>query len=136
MNKLLNSQYVRCINNRQFIRMMGEAAPPDEAIYGLTVGRVYKRIPDAKTESHGMIRVIDESFGEPGSEEGYMFPADYFEPLDLSESKLEEVMIRVPAFMKDILHAEAVASDRSISALVREWIDEHLDLPEAEKSKA
>ncbi|MFN8439953.1 MAG: hypothetical protein U0175_04240 [Caldilineaceae bacterium] len=133
MNKLLQSQYVRCIENRQFIRQQGEIKPPNEAIYGLTVGKVYKRIPDSKTERHGMIRVIDESFGEPGSEKGYMFPADYFEPLDMSETKLEEVLIRVPSYIRDVLHAEAVASDKSISALVRDWIDERLDLPESEK---
>ena len=132
MNTLLKSQYVRCVENRQFIHIQGEA-PPDEEIYGLTIGKVYKRIPDEKTEVHGMIRVIDESFGEPGSERGYMFPANYFEPLDMSETKLEEVLVRVPAFVKDILYAEAVASDKSISALLREWIDERLDLPESVK---
>ena len=132
MNTLLKSQYVRCVENRQFIHIQGEA-PPDEEIYGLTIGKVYKRIPDEKTEVHGMIRVIDESFGEPGSERGYMVPANYFEPLDMSETKLEEVLVRVPAFVKDILYAEAVASDKSISALLREWIDERLDLPESVK---
>jgi hypothetical protein len=28
------------------------------------------------------------------------------------------------------LHAEAIMAQKSISALVREWIDERLDLPE------
>jgi hypothetical protein len=29
-----------------------------------------------------------------------------------------------------VLHAEAVAARKSISALLREWIDERLDFPE------
>ena len=41
-----------------------------------------------------MIRVIDESFGEPGSEQGYMFPLNYFEPLDMSDSSLEGITVR------------------------------------------
>ena len=77
-----------------------------------------------------MIRVIDESFGEPGSEEGYMYPQIYFEPLDFSQKKLESVALQVPAYMKDILHAEAVAADMSVSAFIRKWLDEQLDLPE------
>ncbi len=44
----------------------------------LQVRKVYERLPDAKAESHGYIRVIDESG------EDYMFPADRFIPLDLS----------------------------------------------------
>ena len=32
--------------------------------------------------------------------------------------------------MKDILHAEAVAADMSVSAFIRKWLDEQLDLPE------
>ncbi len=121
--------YVRCIENRQFIHRQGEA-PPDEEIYGLTIGKVYKRLPDAQAEYHGMIRVIDESFGEPGSEHGYMYPASYFEPLDLTDDKPAKISIQVPAYLKDILHAEAVAADKSVSALAYAWLDEHLDLPE------
>lgn len=109
--------------------MKGEE-PPDETIYGLTVGKVYKRVPDARAEQHGMIRVIDESYGEPGSEQGCMFPAAYFEPLDTSNVQLEELVVRIPAYVKDILHAEAVASDQSVAVLLRGWIDEQLDLPE------
>ena len=127
----MNTLYVRCIENHQFIHQQGEA-PPDEEIYGLTVGKVYKRIPDPQAERHGMIRVIDASFGEPGSENGYMYPASYFESLDLTDNKLAQLSVLVPAYLKDILHAEAVAADKSVSALMREWIDERLDLPERE----
>ena len=126
---MTNSLYMRCIENRQFIHAQSEPLP-DEEIYGLTIGKVYKCVPDKQAEKHGMIRVIDESFGEPGSEEGYMYPQIYFEPLDFSQKKLESVALQVPAYMKDILHAEAVAADMSVSAFIRKWLDEHLDLPE------
>jgi hypothetical protein len=43
---------------------------------------------------------------------------------------IEQVSIQLPAFVKDILHAEAVASDHSVSALICALIDEHLDLPQ------
>jgi hypothetical protein len=40
---------------------------------------------------------------------------------------MERISVQLPAYIKDILHAEAVAADKSISALVGEWIDEHLE---------
>ena len=127
----MTTLYVRCIENRQFIHRPGEE-PPDEAIYGLTIGKVYKRNPDSQAERRGMIRVIDGSFGEPGSEQGYIYPVSYFEPLDRANQQSEQISVQVPAFVKDILHAEAVAADKSVSALVRAWIDERLDLPAQE----
>ena len=130
----MNARYVRCLENRQFIHRQGEV-PPDEEIYGLTVGKVYKRIPDGRAEGHGMLRVIDGSFGEAGSQDGYLYPASYFEPLTFNDSHLEQIFVQVPAYLKDILYAEAVAADKSVSTLVREWVDEHLDLP-VEESKA
>jgi hypothetical protein len=126
---MINTYYVRCIENRQFIHYKGEP-PPNEEIYGLTIGKVYKRLSDPKAEKHGMIRVIDESFGEAGSEEGYLYPVDYFEPFTFTNNALEPLSVHVPAYIKDILHAEAVAADMSVSAFLRQWLDEHLDLPE------
>ena len=32
-------------------------------------------------------------------------------------------------YLKGVLHAEAIASDKSVSALMREWVEERLDLP-------
>lgn len=125
----MNTHYVRCIENRQFIHFQGEA-PPDDEIYGLTIGKVYRRVIDRQAEKRGMIRVIDESFGEPGSEEGYLYPTNYFEPLDFTNDALAPLAVYVPAYIKDVLHAEAVAADLSVSALLRKLLDEHLDLPE------
>ncbi len=78
-----------------------------------------------------MLRVIDESYGEPGSENGYLYPAEYFEPfLPNGESSLTtSVTIHLDEYMKGVLHAEAVATDKPSSALLRMWIEERLDLP-------
>jgi len=75
----------------------------------------------------GMVRVIDGS-GEP-----YLYPADYFEPLLIKEGVRpadQQLTLRLDEITKGVLHAEAVAAKKSISALLREWIDERLDLPE------
>ncbi len=42
---------------------------------------------------------------------------------------MSSLTIHVDDYTKGVLHAEAVASDKSISVLLREWIDERLDLP-------
>ncbi len=121
--------YAKCISNRPYLR------PPDqpeqeEPLFGLTVGKVYKVISDPTAEQHDMIRIIDESFGEPGSENGYLYPAGYFEPfLPTEDPSRSSLTIYLDEFTKGVLHAEAVASDRSISALMREWVEERLDLP-------
>ena len=100
-------------------------------MFGLTVGKVYKVISDSIAEQHGMIRIIDESFGESGSENGYLYPARYFEPFLPTEdpSRSARSSIYLDEYLKGVLHAEAVASDRSISSLMREWVEERLDLP-------
>jgi hypothetical protein len=37
--------------------------------------------------------------------------------------------VHLDPYLKGVLHAEAIAAKKSISALLREWIDERLDLP-------
>jgi len=69
--------YVKCIKNEPYIHMPDQPLQ-EEPLYGLTVDKVYKTIPDRVAETQGMIRVIDESYGEAGSEHGYLYPADYF----------------------------------------------------------
>ena len=61
----------------------------------------------------------------------YLYPTDYFEPFLMSKgsSPVSPTTIYLDEYMKGILHAEAVASDKSVSALVREWLEERLDLP-------
>jgi hypothetical protein len=122
--------YVKCVKNEPYIQVPDQPSQ-EEALFGLTIGKVYKAIPDRVAEKQGMIRVIDESYGEAGSEHGYLYPADYFEPflMPKDSSTASPTTIYLDEYMKGILHAEAIAADKSISALVREWLEERLDLP-------
>jgi hypothetical protein len=124
--------YAKCISNRPYLK------PPDqpeqeEPLFGLTVGKVYKVISDPTAEQHGMIRIIDESFGERGSENGYLYPAGHFEPfLPTEDPRRSSLTIYLDEYVKGVLHAEAVASDRSISALMRALVEERLEQPDPE----
>ncbi len=122
--------YVKCISNRPYLQPPHQPEQ-DDPLYGLTIGKVYKAIADPVAEEHGMIRIIDESFGEAGSENGYLYPAEYFEPfLPNEETSRSSLTIHLDEYVKGVLHAEAIAADKSVSALMREWVDERLDLPE------
>ena len=72
-----------------------------------------------------MIRVIDESA------EDYLYPATYFEPVELGNGsqKSESITAYLPDWMAGVLYTEAVAADKPVSALVRELIAERFDLP-------
>ncbi|MCY3991939.1 MAG: hypothetical protein OXF50_12025 [Caldilineaceae bacterium] len=121
--------YAKCINNWPYLQ------PPNlpkqkEPLFGLTIGKVYKVISDPVAEQHGMTRIIDESFGESGSEDGYLYPSDYFEPFLPDEHLCRtSLTIYLDEYVKGVLHAEAVASNKSVSALMRDWVEERLDLP-------
>jgi hypothetical protein len=45
----------------------------------LEIGKVYLTLPDPEAAKYGRIRVVDES------EEDYLFPVEYFLPVELSE---------------------------------------------------
>ena len=67
--------YVRCVNNKAYVRV------PDEVVNGpladLTLGAVYKALPTPQPERDaGLLRIIDNSG------EDYLYPANYFQPLD------------------------------------------------------
>jgi hypothetical protein len=49
----------------------------------LEIGKVYVVLPDPQAAKYGRIRVIDES------QEDYLFPAEYFLPVELSKSARE-----------------------------------------------
>lgn len=108
--------YVRCVKNDGY-----EAS--------LDIGKVYKTLPTTELErSDGLLRVIDNEG------EDYLYDSDYFELVDLGSLTeqnvgLSALTIRVSPLTKAILQAEALVSHKSVSALVREWIDERLDLP-------
>ena len=118
--------YVRCINNRQFLEH--PSIKNDTEIFDLIVGHVYKVVPDSLEAARGYLRIVDESG------EDYTFPATYFEPVEARLSNGKEldaqITIHLSEMDKAILRAEALAAQKSMSALIREWIDERLDLPQ------
>jgi hypothetical protein len=65
--------YVICLENQ---------ANPESLI----IGKVYLTLPDAEAEKAGLIRVLDESFGEAGSDAGYLYPAKMFAAVQLPEA--------------------------------------------------
>ncbi len=120
--------YAKCICNSPYLHLPDQPIQA-EPLFGLTVGKVYKVISDPIAERHGMTRIADESFGEPGSENGYLYPAGYFEPfLPTEDPSRSSLTVYLDDYTKGVLHAEAVASNKSVSALVRDWVEEQLDL--------
>ena len=63
----LKSRYVVCVNN-------------DGYPASLERRKIYQVLPDPQAASHNLIRVIDES------SEDYLYPADYFVPITLSQT--------------------------------------------------
>jgi hypothetical protein len=113
------SKYVICINNQT----LSKDDLAEDYLPHLVVGRVYKVAPSQENDGN-LLRVID------GSGEDYLYPANYFEPFTPTNGDTSEsVTIHLNPFLKGVLHAEAVVAKKSISSLVREWIDERLDLP-------
>ena len=116
--------YVRCVNNKAYVRV------PDEAVNGpladLTLGAVYKALPTPQSERDaGLLRIIDNSG------EDYLYPANYFQPLDCAanwESGHTALTIHLDPRTKAILRAEALAAHTSMGTLVRQWIEERLEL--------
>ena len=106
-----------------YITSVSNACRPYEELVRLIVGKVYKLTPP-KPNDGNLLRVIDESG------EDYLYPASYFEPLLINdEPATDSVTTHLPPWLKGVLYAEAVAADKSVSALLREWIEERLDLP-------
>lgn len=103
--------YVRCINNRGY-----EAS--------LTHGAIYKVLPNESDQAS--LRVIDNEG------EDYLYDIGRFEPITYQGGQLEAsevVTIHLDPLLKGIVRAEALAAQKSVSALLREWLDERLDLP-------
>ena len=62
--------YVVCVKNEGY-----EAS--------LELRKIYRLLPDEKASDVGMVRVVDESG------EDYLYPKDYFVPIELPEPVLE-----------------------------------------------
>ena len=101
--------YVRCIDNNGY-----QAS--------LTLGATYKVLPN---DEAGSLRVIDNEG------EDYLYDAGRFQLLEMNgENPIDDaVTIHLGSQIKGILRAEALAAQTSVSALLREWIEERLDLP-------
>ena len=120
------TNYVRCINNKAYLHHKGQ--PPVDDVTDLTIGHIYKVLPPtANEQALGHIRVIDDTG------EDYLFPASYFEPVVLDKEALsttdDTITVHVSPLIKAILRAEALAARKPMSALIRAWLDERLDLP-------
>ena len=116
-------KYVRCIKNTGVI-YDEDGRLFDETIPDLIVGEVYKVAPPLENDE-GMLRVID------ASGEDYLYPAHYFEPMQpAAQGKRQRtITLHLDDFTRGVLHAEAVAAKKPMSALLREWVEERLDLP-------
>ena len=105
--------YVRCINNRGY-----EAS--------LTMDSVYKVLPAPHDKTSW--RVFDNEG------EDYLYDTSRFEQVQVTavhDKATESVTVHLAPLLKRILRAEALAAQTSVSGLLRNWIDEHLDLPVA-----
>jgi hypothetical protein len=65
--------YVICLDNQ---------ANPESLI----IGKVYITLPDPDAEKAGMLRILDETYGEVGSEAGYLYPMKMFAVVTLPEA--------------------------------------------------
>jgi hypothetical protein len=63
--KRIESQFVVCVRN--------------EDCADLELRKIYRILPDESAAEDGYIRIIDES------DEDYLYPADYFLPIELSK---------------------------------------------------
>lgn len=125
-------QYAKCVNNQTYFKDdLAHTFEPD-----LFVGKIYRVAPPLPNDNPMMIRIYDGSYGQAGSEIGYLYPRDYFEPVDLTQINGhadKSVTMHLPEALAGILHAEAIMAEKSVSALLRTWVEERLDLPEAVK---
>jgi len=64
------SQFVICLSNNGYPA-------------SLEPRKVYRRLPDARAESHHLLRVVDESG------EDYLYPIGFFAPINLPQDTVE-----------------------------------------------
>ena len=109
-------RYARCVNNQ------GNEA-------SLQIGTIYRVLATTKIEQEsGMIRIIDNEG------EDYLYPVRWFEAVSEQELMAEfsqPLTIHLNEVMKIAIRDMARTKGISMSALLRLWIDERLDLPEA-----
>lgn len=116
----MDAKYVRCI------------ATGDDPI-SLTVGEVYETLPLSDAEQKdGWLRIIDNEG------EAYLHPAQLFAPIDETafvSARSEVITVHLTGLMKLKIRDAAHAKGISLSALLREMAEEHLDLPEVVRQR-
>jgi len=105
----MSIRYVLCVDNTDYA-------------LSLTPRQVYEVIPDP-AESHGMIRVIDNTG------EDYLFEDYLFQPIENPNELATDLTVSLTWPMKATIYRMANQRGISMNALLREWIDERLDLP-------
>lgn len=70
------TQFVVCIKNEGYRA-------------SLELRKLYQVVPDSQAANHGLIRVVDESG------EDYLYPADCFAPVTLSETLVETLTLTI-----------------------------------------
>ena len=121
------NKYARCVRNETYFQSdEAENFAPD-----LLVGEVYRVLPVSPAEEeHRLTRVIDRSGV------GYLYPNDYFEMLTAEELLGSPTTVTVHMNLRDKVELRTLADRRSeqiqknvsMSHLVREWVEERLDL--------
>jgi hypothetical protein len=88
----------------------------------LTPGQFYQVLADT-AETHGMLRVIDNTG------EDYLYDDELFEKVSDLSGLLTDLTVSLTIPMKAAIYRLANQRGVSMAALLREWIDERLDLP-------
>jgi hypothetical protein len=113
-------RYVRCFNNQTLWK--DDRAETFDPL--LVVGHVYKVAPPQENDGPDWLRIYGED------SEDYLYPFSYFEPFHPTVTAEAEASItaHLPPDIKQLVRAEALSTGKTVSGLVREWIEERLDL--------
>jgi hypothetical protein len=82
--------------------------------------------PPEANDGPDELRVIDESG------EDYLYPASYFESLEVTDNHPanKTITAHVPEWFYGILYAEAVAANKPMSTCICELLEDRLNLPQ------
>lgn len=121
------NKYARCMRNETYFK--DDAAA--DFVPDLLVGEVYRVLSvSSGEEDHHFLRVIDRSGV------AYLYPRDYFEILGEEELINTPATLTVHMNLRDKVELRTLADRQSelmqknisMSHLVREWMEERLDL--------
>ena len=105
-------------STERFVRYIAQTGDP----LSVTPGQYYQVISDP-AEADGMLRIIDNTG------EDYLYDADLFEEASDLSSLTTDLSVGLTVPMKAAILQQANLRGLSMAALLREWIDERLDLP-------